>query len=287
MIAWHRLFGLGLTDLFTGTGYVVELEKDLSVQQQFLDCLVIERGPAAYLPNPPDGLEELGQYNVMTYKSHQEALDDFSIDELVGHFVTVRKQLALERGPLAPLECFRLFAVCTRFPEKLSTQVEMTPIKQGVFAVRWGVRQVRVIVLKEVEPAPRNALWELFSGMTERVREGAGRYRWKRDDLSTVLTLVFQEYGMEGMNVVYTVEDFKRDLAREVATSTPAEELLKWIPIEERLKGLRPEERLKGLRPEDLLKALRPEERLKGLPPEDRLKGLRPEDLLKALSREE
>ena len=29
---WHRLFGLLLTDLFTGSPFVVELERDLSVQ---------------------------------------------------------------------------------------------------------------------------------------------------------------------------------------------------------------------------------------------------------------
>jgi hypothetical protein len=30
---WHRLFGLLLTDLFSGSPYVVEIENDLSVQQ--------------------------------------------------------------------------------------------------------------------------------------------------------------------------------------------------------------------------------------------------------------
>jgi hypothetical protein len=30
---WHRVFGLLLTDFFTGTPFVVELEKDLSIQK--------------------------------------------------------------------------------------------------------------------------------------------------------------------------------------------------------------------------------------------------------------
>jgi hypothetical protein len=32
---WHRLFGLALTDFFTGTAYRVELEIDLSLKQQY------------------------------------------------------------------------------------------------------------------------------------------------------------------------------------------------------------------------------------------------------------
>jgi hypothetical protein len=30
MIDWHRLFGLALCDLFAGSPWIVELEKDLS-----------------------------------------------------------------------------------------------------------------------------------------------------------------------------------------------------------------------------------------------------------------
>ena len=40
---WHRLFGLLLTDFFTGSPYVVELEKDLSIKQQFLDVVVLRK----------------------------------------------------------------------------------------------------------------------------------------------------------------------------------------------------------------------------------------------------
>jgi len=81
---------------------------------------------------------------------------------------------------------------------------------------------------------------------------------------------MFQRFEKEGIQMSYTVEDFKREV------------LLKNLPslsVEDRLKGLRPEDRLKGLRPEDRLKGLRPEDRLKGLRPEDRLKGLRREDI--------
>ena len=41
---WHRLFGLLLTDYFTGSPFVVEVERDLSVQQQLLDVVIVRRG---------------------------------------------------------------------------------------------------------------------------------------------------------------------------------------------------------------------------------------------------
>jgi len=38
MIEWHRLFGLGVIDYFTDSGYEVMLEKDLSIKQRELPC---------------------------------------------------------------------------------------------------------------------------------------------------------------------------------------------------------------------------------------------------------
>ena len=40
---WHRLFGLLLTDFFTGSPFVVELEMDLSLKQQFLDVVILRK----------------------------------------------------------------------------------------------------------------------------------------------------------------------------------------------------------------------------------------------------
>src|SRR5438445_535373 len=37
---WHRLFGLLLTDFFSGSPFVVEVERDLSVQQQLVRVVV-------------------------------------------------------------------------------------------------------------------------------------------------------------------------------------------------------------------------------------------------------
>ena len=73
---WHRLFGIALTDLFTGRPWRVELEKELALKGQRLDVLIIERlsGLAAdrapaIMDDLPDGLEDLAGHNVLSFKS--------------------------------------------------------------------------------------------------------------------------------------------------------------------------------------------------------------------------
>ncbi len=38
---WHRLFGLSWMDFFQGLPVTVEMEKDLSLKQQFLDLVIL------------------------------------------------------------------------------------------------------------------------------------------------------------------------------------------------------------------------------------------------------
>lgn len=66
---WHRLFGLLLTDFFTGSPFEVEVERDLSVQQQLLDVVIIRRGRGRFAGRLPDGLEGLRAHNLVTFKS--------------------------------------------------------------------------------------------------------------------------------------------------------------------------------------------------------------------------
>src|ERR1044071_10508115 len=72
---WHRLFGLLLTDFFSGSPFVVEVERDLSVQQPLLDVVIVRRGRGRFSGRLPDGLEGLRAQNLITFKSHREALD--------------------------------------------------------------------------------------------------------------------------------------------------------------------------------------------------------------------
>jgi hypothetical protein len=50
---WHRLFGLLLTDFFSGSPFRVEVERDLSVQQQFLDVTIVRRGRGRFAGRRP------------------------------------------------------------------------------------------------------------------------------------------------------------------------------------------------------------------------------------------
>ena len=116
MTKWHRLFGLALMDYFAGTAYDVEVEKDLSEKQQFLDVVVIEKTKAGQgvrkIQKPCDGLDNLRRFNLLTFKSLHEPLDVWAVEELIGHYVNLRKQVGLKIPP----EDFQLYAVCMRHP---------------------------------------------------------------------------------------------------------------------------------------------------------------------------
>ena len=108
---WHRLFGLLLTDYFTGSPFVVEVERDLSMQQQFLDVVLVRRGRGRFAGRLPDGLEGLVAHNLVTFKSHHEVLDSWAVKELVGHYVAYRKLVSQTPSELLSEEQFRLYAV--------------------------------------------------------------------------------------------------------------------------------------------------------------------------------
>jgi hypothetical protein len=266
MINWHRLFGLALADYFTGTGYQVEMEKEVARKRQLLDIVIIRAGAGPPPPEPCAGLEDLRPHNLLTYKSGREALDAWALEELIGHYVNYRKSFA----PQAPATDFGLYAVATRRPAALARDVALQRVQEGVYTVRALSRPITVIVLKDVPAATRNALWALFSFEAERVTQGARDYVWRQADHLSLLRELYHRYQHEGIAMAYTFEDFERDLARRLVLE---------LPPEERLRGLPPEERLCGLTPEERLRGLPPEERLRGLPPEERLRGLSEEEL--------
>src|ERR1700752_3600196 len=90
-LPWHRVFGLAWMDFFRGLPVTVDTEKDLSLKQQRLDVVLI-RKEAFTPPYPfPDGFADLARYNLLTFKSYQEKLSVWSLQELVGHYVNLRK----------------------------------------------------------------------------------------------------------------------------------------------------------------------------------------------------
>ena len=66
MTNWHRLFGLFLIDFFTNSPYAVELGKDLSIRQQWLDVVVLRKMPGVLQRRLPDGLDGLADHNLLT-----------------------------------------------------------------------------------------------------------------------------------------------------------------------------------------------------------------------------
>src|SRR5689334_8416638 len=120
---WHRWFGLAWMDLFYETAVTVEPEKDTSVQQQRLDVLVLRPGPVPADRPLPDGFDDMASHNLITFKSHHEALDEWAVFELASHFVAYRKFASPSTGDLLPWHDFRLYAVSVRSPQGLASRV--------------------------------------------------------------------------------------------------------------------------------------------------------------------
>lgn len=239
---WHRLFGLLLADFFTGSPFMVEVERDLSQQQQFLDVVIVRRGPGRMAGRLPDGLDDLTEHNLITFKSHHEALDGWAMKELVGHYVAYRKLVSSSPSELLPEDQFHLYAVCARHPDNLSGQVPWQKRQPGVYDCGWGTDQVRVIVAGQLPREEQNAPLHLFSASAELVGYGSETYRKRSEDTSLLLGQLFQGFeGEEGFSMSFTMEDFKRQYIEEhFAELTPKErrKILDALPPKERLEGL-------------------------------------------------
>ncbi len=283
---WHRLFGLLLTDFFTGSPFTVEMERDLSQQQQFLDVVILRRGRGQFAGRLPDGLDGLVEHNLITFKSHRETLDDWAMKELAGHYVAYRKLISPSPSRLLSEERFHLYAVCARFPHNLSQQVPWQERQGGVYDCRWATDTVRIIVAGQLPREPHNAPLHLFSPLSELIGFGQRNYRRRSKDTSSLLGQLFVRFQKEGFAMSYTMADFRRDYIKEYYPQMTAEErreMLQSLPPEERremLQSLPPEER------REMLQSLPPEERremLQSLPPEERLAGLSAEQIRRYL----
>jgi hypothetical protein len=259
---WHRLFGLLLTDFFSGSPFVVEIERDLSVQQQLLDVVVVRRGRGQFAGRLPDGLEGLVAHNLVTFKSHHESLDPWAVKELVSHSVAYRKLVSCSPSDLLPEDNFRLFAVCARLPHNLSGLVPWQWVQPGVYDCLWGTDTIRVVVAGELPREPHNAPLHLFSASPELVGFGGSTYRRRSEATSLLLEELWQGLRKEGFAVAYTMEDFKRDYVKKhFAELTPAERrevFEQFTPAEwrETLESLPPETRLAGLSAEQIRRYL-------------------------------
>lgn len=188
-------------------------------------------------------MDDLAAHNLITFKSFQEALDDWALKELTGHYVNYRKQVSPSMQRLLPEADFRLFAVVARYPQSLAGQAGLTEVRPGVYDCRRGTDVIRVLVAGQLPRTENNTLLHLFSASEEQLRYGREHYRQYSDETSTLLHRLFEQYQREGINMPYTMEDFRREY------------------VKDHLKDLTPEERLQGLSPHEVFKGLTPEER--------------------------
>ena len=139
----------------------------------------------------------------------------------------------------------------TRYPQKLAGQVRMEPsAANGVYQVTRGTDRITIIVLSEVAREVHNSFWHLFSALPENIQYGAAHYHRHTDDASTVLNHLFKNYQREGVVMPYTIEDFRRDVAKEYLSELSPQELIERLTpqqVQALRRKLSPKERVQGL----------------------------------------
>jgi len=289
MIKWHRIFGAVLFDLFDGSSFTVELEKELSLKQQFLDVVIVQQTEAdIILPkNLPDGLDNLREHNLLTFKSHQESLNREAIFELYGHFVNYCKQAADQEITVNFDNC-QLYAVTARKPEKLFSQGNFQQVAEGVYDYETLQCTTRIIVTGVIGSAAHNAIWQLFSGNEQQFTQGARHYGVSNMSHSELMRQLFRYYQQEELfPMAYSFEQFKKDLHEETLNSLTEREriqAMQMLPVEKRLEGISTEQLMARVPTQKRLEGIPPKERLEGIPPEERLEGLSVEEIQKLLA---
>ena len=137
-IAWHRILGMALTQYLAGTGWKVDVEVDLSLQQQRLDTVILRRSQNAPEPQWPDGFGTPANYNLLTFKALQDPLNPWALKELAAHGVSYRKWISRDLPELLPEEHFRLLAASMRFPRNLAERVALRPQGPGAYECAVG-----------------------------------------------------------------------------------------------------------------------------------------------------
>ncbi|MBK5969779.1 MULTISPECIES: hypothetical protein [Thiorhodovibrio] len=284
-IPWHKLLGQALADALSGLPYQVSTEEELALRSQRLDVLIIEQGQSSQATSRPaedcpDGLEDLTKHNLLSFKAADEPFSAWSAEELLSHSVTYRKVASLralrerqsdpdqpleepkEHYRLLPVKDFRCYAIATRFPRQLVKQLRpgscQKTEKAGIYRLRFGTRDMRLVVINQLEPHPRNAPWGLFATDEAHWRAAYASYR-SHSDIGIHLHSLIGYFRLGEGHMAYTQDDMHRD-AREWLKSALSE-----LDPEEVLQCYAPEDRLKGLDAEEVLNRYDPEDRLKGL----------------------
>ncbi|WP_020508152.1 hypothetical protein [Lamprocystis purpurea] len=329
---WHRLFGIALTDLFTGRPWRVELEKELALKSQRLDVLIIERLPgaaavtdAAALAELPDGLENLTAHNVLSYKSKQEALDGWAMEELIGHYVTYRKLASIQAAavpatarPADPVEppaaverllpeaAFRLYAVAlpadpVEPPAAVERLLPEAAFRLYAVATRHPAKLFTQLAPGAQHPTPWPGVYDLDWG-SRRIRlivlnalaEDPRNAPWElfASEVDRI------RYGLAHYRprsptahlLRFHLANVHRLELPTMAYTLDDFKLDTYRMLIDDFHELSPEDRqalLERMDVADRLRGLDTEERLRGLDTEERLRGLDPAERLRGLDPEE
>ena len=200
--------------------------------------VIVRRDRRRFTGVLPDGLGDLAEHNLITFKSHREALDDWAVRELIAHYVAYRKFVSSSPSDLLPPDRFRLYAVVARYPHNLSGQIPWQERQAGVYDCRWGLDTVRVVVAGQLPREAHNAPLHLFSAAPELIGFGQGVYRRRSQETSLLLGQLFERLRKEGLAMSYTMEDFKRQYIREhFSQLTPEEQRGARTPVSRRPPG--------------------------------------------------
>jgi proteasome lid subunit RPN8/RPN11 len=243
-VPWHRIFGMALTRYFAGSGWKVDVEVDLSRQLQRLDVVILRHVGAAVVAPPvwPDGFGTPAEYNLLTFKALQDPLNPWALKELAAHGVNYRKYVSPSLDALLPEEHFRLLAATMHFPRQLASRIALNQQGTGAYDVVWGTDTIRVLVLHEMPAAEQNLVWNLFSGDPAHIATAFQHLQPRLQSWSSLLNDLLGYYGLEGMTMPYTLEDYERDAAQRWLSKLPPEQLLAHLTTEQRLQGLALEE---------------------------------------------
>jgi hypothetical protein len=130
----------------------------------------------------------------------------------------------------------------------------------GAYDLIWGTDTIRILVLREMPEAEQNIVWNLFSGEEQRIATAFQRLQPRLQSWSSLLNELLGFYGLEGIAMPFTMEDFEREVEEKVLNKVTAEKLLAHLTEEQRLKGLSAEKRLEGLSAQERLEGLSAEE---------------------------
>jgi hypothetical protein len=239
---WHDLLGAVLIDFFDGSPYVVETEVDLSLRKQYLDIVVIRKKEGEFHRPLPDGFAPLANHNLISFKSHQDTFDFWTVQELIGYYVNYRKQASPSPDQLLPEDQFRLLGITSRFPDSLAKQIPLEESQSGVYDIKVGPLRIRLLAIRNLANDPANAMLKLFSIVPDQIDFACRHYRPLSPHTTGIVDQLISKYRKEDERMATTIEELNRKLMKEAMDMASVEDRLKGLTAEQILKRLSPEE---------------------------------------------